>query len=146
MTEFLEGVDKTITRRQFLNTASFTVGALHYFSYCLLEEKENGKPAIGLCGVWANAELAKNAGCAYIEAGVAKVLMPSYSDAEFKKQFEDLSLRRPLPAECFNVFLPRELKSVGVQANHEGIIQYASVAFKRAEIVGAKIIVFGSGG
>jgi sugar phosphate isomerase/epimerase len=146
MTAFREGVDKAITRRQFLNTASLTAGVLPSFVYGLMEEKENGKPAIGLCGAWTNAELAKNAGCAYIEAGVSKVLMPGNSDAEFKKQFEALSLHQPLQAECFSVFLPRELKSVGDQANHEGIIQYASVAFKRAEIVGAKIIVFGSSG
>jgi len=51
-----------------------------------------------------------------------------------------------LQTECFNIFLPRELKAVGDHTKHEEIVKYASVAFERAEKVGAGIIVFGSGG
>lgn len=142
-----EGAYKEITRRQFLTASGLSLTliiGLPSFSTESLKEKQTLR--IGLCGAWGKAELAKQAGCSYIEEGVAKILMPHNSDAEFRTQLEVLSSVQPLQPECFNVFLPRELKSVGDQANHEGILQYASTAFRRAEMVGAKIIVFGSSG
>ena len=136
----------TITRKQFLKSGGLSLAAATLPSFAVESLKEKGSLIIGLCSAWANSELARQAGCSYMEESVAKILMPDNSEAEFKKQFEALSLHQPLRAECFNVFLPRELKSVGDQANQEGILKYASVAFERAEIVGAKIMVLGSGG
>ena len=135
-----------ITRNKFLKITSHSLAAASLSSFSF-DEPKNKKPlTIGLCGSWDKSSLAKQSGCFYMEEGVAKLLMPDKSDAEFKNQFNTLAATQPLHVECFNVFLPKELKSVGDQANHEGIVKYASVAFQRAEIVGAKIIVFGSSG
>src|SRR5712672_3678629 len=130
----------TMTRKQFLQSTGLSLAAATLPSFSVESLKEKGSLTIGLCGAWANSELARQAGCSYMEESVAKILMPEHSDAGFKQQFEALSLHQPLRVECFNVFLPRELKSVGDQANQEGILKYASVAFERAEIVGAKIM------
>jgi len=135
-----------ITRKKFLKVTSLSLAAASFPSFSFDDSKTKKTLTIGLCGNWNNAALAKKAGCSYIESGVANLLMPDKPDAAFKNQFDTLTATQPLPVECFNVFLPKELKSVGDQANHEGIVKYASVAFQRAEIVGAKIIVFGSSG
>src|SRR6478609_5546905 len=135
-----------MTRKEFLKSTGFSLAAVSLPSFSFNESKENDVPAIGLCGSWDKSPLAKQAGCSYIESGVANLLMPDKTDAEFKNQFDALAATQLLPVECFNVFIPKELKSVGDQANHKGIVKYASVAFQRAEIVGAKIIVFGSSG
>jgi sugar phosphate isomerase/epimerase len=136
----------TITRKEFLKATGFSLAITTLSSFSFDESKNKKILTIGLCGSWSNAALAKQAGCSYIEAGVANLLMPDKSDTDFKNQFDTLEATQPLKVECFNVFIPKELKSVGDQANHEGIIKYASVAFQRAQIVGAKIIVFGSSG
>ncbi len=133
-----------LSRKKFLKTTAFSLAAASLPSFSFNDSKVKEELIIGLCGSWSNAALAKQAGCSYIEAGVANLLMPDKTDSEFKNQFDTLAARQPLKVECFNVFIPKELKSVGDQANHEGIVKYASVAFQRTEIVGAKIIVFGS--
>jgi sugar phosphate isomerase/epimerase len=139
-------IDKTITRNKFLKVTGLSVAVASLPSFSFDDSKTKKTLTIGLCGSWDKSSLAKQAGCSYIEAGVANVLMPDKPNADFSKQFEILSKNQALPIECFNVFLPKELKSVGDQANHEGIANYASLAFQRAEIVGARIIVFGSSG
>jgi len=136
----------TLTRKKFLKVTGLSVASASLPSFSFYDSKTKKTLTIGLCGSWDKSDLAKQAGCSYIEEGVAKLLMPHKPDAEFKKLFDTLAATQPLHVECFNVFLPKELKSVGDQANHEGIVKYSSVAFQRAEIVGAKIIVFGSSG
>ena len=135
-----------ITRKKFLKVTGLSLAAASLSSFSFDDIKTKKALTIGLCGNWSNAALAKQAGCSYIETGVANLLMPDKPDADFKNQYDTLAVTQPLKVECFNVFLPKELKSVGDQVNHEGIIKYASIAFQRAEIVGAKIIVFGSSG
>ena len=127
-------------------STGFSLAAVSLPSFSYDDSKEKKILTIGLCGTWDKSSSAKQAGCSYIESGVANLLMPDKSDSEFKNLYDTLAATQPLKVECFNVFIPKELKSVGDQANHEGIVKYASVAFQRAEIVGAKIIVFGSSG
>jgi sugar phosphate isomerase/epimerase len=137
---------RVLTRYQFIKISGLSLlsSTMAFRSYSGQNQKRNLR--IGLCGSWDKGVLAKESGCSYIEAGVASLLMPDKSDAEFRKKFEALKATQPLRVECFNSFLPKELKSVGDDANHEGIINYATTAFERAEFMGVTIIVFGSSG
>lgn len=137
---------KSISRNRFLKITGYSTAAAALSQFSTFTHSKNKDVlTIGLCGGSDKSELAKEAGCLYIEAGVAKILMPNQPEADFKQKLESLS-NQVLPIKCFNVFLPGELKAVGDHADHEGIIQYASTAFARAERVGANIIVFGSSG
>ena len=133
-----------ITRNQFLKAAGLSAAAMALdpsFAF----GKSKSKISIGLCGYIEKSSFAKEAGCQYIEAGTAKTLMPLKPEDEFSQALEKI-FTEALKVKCFNVFIPGELKSVGENAQHEKIIEYASVAFKRAERMGADIIVFGSSG
>jgi len=51
-----------------------------------------------------------------------------------------------LPCECCNNFFPAAVRITGPEASPDKIAQYAQAAVKRAERLGAEIIVFGSSG
>ena len=100
---------------------------------------------IGVCTSPKNAGLLQQAGASYLEVGVRWFLMPDKSEEEFSKNLE-AAKACPLPLLAANGFLPGSLKSVGPEANHEGVLAFADTAFKRARKVGIKSIVFGSSG
>ena len=102
-------------------------------------------PRIGICTSVANAGIAKNAGCDYIEEGVRSFLVPDRPDAEFQAKL-DLLKGSPLPIRACNGFLPETLKSVGPEARHDEIAAFAETAFRRAREAGVRFIVFGSSG
>src|SRR3546814_19768450 len=54
-------------------------------------------------------------------------------------------LRVDFPVYACNGFLPAELKAVGPDADHDGILRYAERAFARAQQAGIGVIVFGIG-
>ncbi len=135
-----------ISRKKFLRVSAFSITGTMLSSFSAVLEPENENSiTIGLCGAWENSPLAKQAGCSYIEEGVAKLVMPSQPDSAFNQQFDKLS-SQPLPIQCVNLFLPGEMHAVGDHADHEAIVNYSAVAFGRIEKVGANILVFGSGG
>ncbi len=135
-----------LTRKKFLqSSAALFSGAVLSSFPSLSEVGHNNNIAIGFCGPWENSQVAKQAGCTYLEEGVARIAMPYKPEQEFNQQLEKLS-SQPLPIECFNLFLPAELPTVGDFANHEVVVNYAAVAFRRIKKVGAQILVFGSGG
>ena len=131
-----------ISRERFLKLAAASVGSVALSSFYTKEYL----PVIGLCGSWENSAIAKQCGCEYIEEGVGKILMPAKPESEFRQQLEKMLSAKSLNVACFNLFIPGELKSVGENANHEGILNYAHIAFERAKMLNAKIIVFGSSG
>lgn len=102
-------------------------------------------PPIGVCTSVGNAPLLKEAGADYIEESVRRLLVPDRPEEEFEKNL-DAALACGLPVIANNSFLPGSLKSAGPEANHEGVLEYASTAFRRAERAGVKTIIFGSGG
>ena len=81
----------------------------------------------------------------YIEGNVQAFLVPEKSDADFESLARTVrdSLR---PLIAVNCFLPADLKMTGPAVDHARLGLYADSAFRRANDVGIKTIVFGSGG
>lgn len=81
----------------------------------------------------------------FLEANVQQLFIPEAPDAAFSEIAKKLiPLRGAIPAA--NCFLPAGLKVVGPSVDHERLVRYADTAFRRAASIGARIIVFGSGG
>jgi len=100
---------------------------------------------IGVCTSVRNAQLLLQAGCDYIEESVRRLLVPDKSDDEFAANLK-AARECGLPVLANNGFLPGTLKSTGPEADHEGVLEYAGTAFRRAGQVGVGTIVFGSSG
>jgi len=109
--------------------------------------KHKGKPKvnIGICTGPDQAAKAKAAGADFIEAHVQNFLKPTDNDAAFEPSLRAAEAS-PLPIRAANCFLPASLKSAGPDYQLQPILDYAAVAFRRAERVGITRIVFGSGG
>lgn len=101
--------------------------------------------AIGVCSSPDKWEVAKNAGCVFVEGGVGGVLMPDKSDAEFEASLAKMNAAG-VKIGAFNLFLPGSLKTTGPNADPKAALAWAETAFARAQKTGAKVIVFGSGG
>jgi sugar phosphate isomerase/epimerase len=100
---------------------------------------------IGVCSSFSKSELSKNAGCSFMEESVKGFLMPDECDDKFLDKL-DMLKKASLPVIACNNFIPSEMKCVGEKADHPTILKYAETAFRRAQMAGVEIIVFGSGG
>lgn len=99
---------------------------------------------IGVCSGPENASLLAAAGCDYLEINVQAHLKPESPEADFQALGEQLR-HLPLPCEAANCFVPGHLKITGPAVNFDRLSEYVGRAFARAERVGIKAIVFGSG-
>ncbi len=136
------------TRRTFVKTIG-GITAWPLVGPALVSAKEEGSGTfnleIGVCTSIKNAKKVKKEGATYIEVSTKKTLIPDKSDEKFAEKLEEAK-SCALPIRRSNSFLPSSLKSVGPEADHEGVLAFAETAFKRAKQVGIKMIVFGSGG
>ena len=102
-------------------------------------------PPWGICTGIKNAESMKAAGYSYVEENARRFLSPAEPAEAFEKNLTKAE-DAPLQIYSYNGFIPGNLKSTGPKTNHDEILEYAETAFRRAEKLGSKIIVFGSGG
>lgn len=102
-------------------------------------------PKIGACAGYKDGEILANAEFSFIEENVQSFLVPNKSEEEFD-QILQASKSSPLPIQAFIIFLPGSLKSVGPNALHAEILNYAEVVFRRAQKSGGRLVVFGSSG
>lgn len=78
----------------------------------------------------------------YCEPQVIKV-MP-LSDAEFQRRI-DLARAARIHVEAMNSLMPANLKVVGPEVDSSRVRDYVKKALARAEALGVKVVVFGSG-
>ncbi len=100
---------------------------------------------LGVCTQVDNAEKVKAAGGDYVELSVSNFLIPLKSDAEFESNLMQAKAS-PLPVYSCNGFFPRDIKLTGPDRDHALALRYAETAFRRAQMIGIKRIVLGSGG
>ncbi len=134
------------SRRSFIKSSLLFTSALSVSDTLFSMESQHGFLAnIGICTRVTNNEILAGYGYSYIEEGVRSFLVPSKSEDEFNKK-RTLAQQSKLPVIACNSFLPGNMKSVGDEAVHPEILKFAETAFRRAQLAGVKIIVFGSGG
>jgi sugar phosphate isomerase/epimerase len=86
----------------------------------------------------------EDAGCDFMELGVGLVA-PELPEASFD------SLRKvlrgtPLVPECFNSYVPADIRLVGPERDVPRIERYVATAMRRMAALGGRVVVFGSGG
>jgi sugar phosphate isomerase/epimerase len=94
----------------------------------------------GICTSIENAALAQQAGFDFIECTVTSLMNDNFN--EVKNRYDE----SPIPIEACNVFLPGDLQLTGEKVDADRIAQYVDEAMARVKQIGAKVIVFGSGG
>ncbi|GGE49219.1 hypothetical protein GCM10011391_30050 [Pullulanibacillus camelliae] len=100
---------------------------------------------LGCCASIDQAERVKAAGFDFLEGTVAS-LIPGESDKKFKEEVLKPYEESPIAIEAFNGFIPSHLPLVGERADREAIHAYLEKALERMQLIGARIVVFGSGG
>lgn len=108
--------------------------------------KEDKRPFLfGVCCGFNEAPLLKSVGYDFIENSVASSLIPDKGDDEWKIQ-RDKILSLAVPLRSCNGFIPGRFRLTGPKADFAPALDYAEIALRRAQEVGVKTIVFGSGG
>ena len=133
-----------MTRRNFLVGA-----AAAGFAGCATTADERmaggAKILFGVCRGPDDTALLKRVGYDFWEWDVGAAFAPT-KDAEWWKRQRDFILSQPLPLRSCTGFIPWTFRLTGPNANHAPALAYAETAMRRAEEVGVKTIVFGSGG
>lgn len=137
-----------LSRRNFIkNSLSAGTAIMIIPSLSCGRKKESGTflEKIGICTGISNYSILRDAGYSYIEEAVQGFLVPLEDETVFNEKLEQFKLAQ-LPMPALNSFIPGKLRSVGPEAAHEEILKYVETAFRRANMVGVKHIVFGSSG
>ena len=140
-----------MNRREFLVTAAATglAGCATSGDKVCCSEKTGcgGKAKIlfGVCRPITEAKRLKAHGYDFIETAAASAFIPTKSDAEWKKRRDEI-LGCGLPLRSCNGFLPGTFRLTGPNADFVPALDYAERLLRRADEVGTKTIVFGSGG
>lgn len=101
---------------------------------------------IGLAAGMNHAAALKRAGIDFLTVGVGGLLVPDRDDAAFEERRRELDAAG-LPVIAVNSFIrPDHLKCVGPGANHDEVMDWARIVFRRAAACGVKFVVFGSSG
>lgn len=136
------------TRREFLEVGSFALLAALSPPVMAAVPAAGGRlfSAMGISAPLADAASRKADGAEFLTASVGGFLVPDQPAAVFGKNLTQLSAS-PLPILACNGFIrPKELHCVGPEANHDAILSWADITFRRMKRVGGKFIIFGSAG
>lgn len=97
----------------------------------------------GMCADFSAAALVAEAGFDYLESGLAAL---GNLDQETFERARQLVAESGLRVEAFNSMLAPSQRLTGPEADHGAALSALAVAFPRAAALGARVVVFGSGG
>src|SRR5580658_3342487 len=97
----------------------------------------------GICAKAQRAEELRAAGADFVEENVQTFLRGLVEDAEWQGTW---SGPPALPVSAANSLVPGDLKIVGPVVDFERLQKYIANVTTRAQRVGMKVLVFGSGG
>ena len=139
----------TLSRRHFLQLGGMAlVGSafLPRLSAAPVAAEKKLFSAMGIAAPLNKAAELKAAGAEFLTVGVGDFLVPDQPDDVFEKNLAKLAAS-PLPILACNGFIrPANLHCVGPEANHDLILKWADMTFRRMKKANGKFIVFGSSG
>jgi sugar phosphate isomerase/epimerase len=135
------------SRRNFLRNGMLAVGGVSFLSRAQAgEPAENLFSAMGIAAPLDKAAALKAQGAEFLTLSTGDFLAPDQPDEVFAKKLALLAAS-PLPVLACNGFIrPQHLRCVGPQANHDQILEWSEIAFRRLKQAGGKFMVFGSAG
>lgn len=98
---------------------------------------------LGICTGIENAAVMKEIGYDYVELGMSQVAQ--LGEAEYAELLRKVKYA-PLPVEAMNGMIPGEYKLCSPEGTGEAVRAYLRRAFGRAQELGVRAVVFGSGG
>lgn len=123
-----------------------TAGSMTGFHAWAADEAPQLFTQIGTTGDPGRAAALKQQGIGFMTGSTSNFLVPDKSDAVFAANLEALKAC-PLPMLACNGFIrPKQLRCVGADANHDEVLAWAEICFRRLNQAAGKFIVFGSGG
>ena len=131
-----------MNRREFIVSAAAAASVL---SGCRTTAVKNGRILFGACRGPDDVRMMASIGYDFWEWNVGAAVDPSQGDEWWKAQRERIAAL-PLPLRSCNGFIPGKFRLTGPKADHAPALAYAETALRRAEEVGVKTVVFGSGG
>ena len=104
-----------------------------------------GRILFGACrSTVEDVTIMRDAGYDFWEWSAGAVFDPEKDDSWWQSQKEEIA-KRPLPLRSCNGFLPGKFRLTGPKADHGPALDYAETVLRRADEIGVKTIVFGSG-
>ncbi|NLO83450.1 MAG: sugar phosphate isomerase/epimerase [Clostridiales bacterium] len=98
---------------------------------------------IGVCTSAGNVQMVEDMGFDYVEPSVVGIA--EMNDNDFAR-IVDMVGRSGIKCEAFNVLFPRHIKLTGSEVDMDEIKSYLEKAFGRISVLGAEVVVLGSGG
>ena len=132
-----------MNRREFILGATAAAGAAGCKS--ISGNGAGGRILFGACRGAGDAKLLASVGYDFWEWNAGSAFDPEKNGEWWKRQ-KELILSQPIPLRSCNGFLPGKFRLTGPKADFEPALKYAETVLRRAEEVGVKTVVFGSGG
>ena len=132
-------------RREFLAGAVAAAGVAGY-APAARAAGNGGRILFGACrDSVADVSVMRDLGYDFWEWSAGAAFDPSKDDAWWQTQKEEIA-KRPLPLRSCNGFIPGSFRLTGPKADHGPALDYAEKILRRADEIGVKTVVFGSGG
>ena len=135
------------TRRSFLHAGALALAGSWHATRARADEPVRKKlfSAMGIAAPLDRAAALKECGAEFLNDSTDKFLVPDQADEVFARNLAKLAAS-PLKVLACNGFIrPERLHCVGADANHDDVLAWAEIAFRRLEQAKGKFIVFGSG-
>ena len=132
-------------RREFIAGAVAAAGVAGYAPGARAAGN-GGRILFGACrDSVADVAIMRDLGYDFWEWSAGAAFDPSKDDAWWQTQKEEIA-KRPLPLRSCNGFIPGRFRLTGPKADHAPALDYAETVLRRADEIGVRTVVFGSGG
>ena len=134
-----------MNRRDFIGGAFASMG----FVGCAglsVRESGVGRILFGACrSSVEDVKVMRDLGYDFWEWAAGAAFNPDKDDSWWQSQKEEIA-KRPLPLRSSNGFIPGKFRLTGPKADHGPALDYAETVLRRADEIGVRTVVFGSGG